>query len=186
MIIMCDVDAVLNDLMPKTLALYNSRNGTNIKLNDLTSYNFADCLSTKDAFGISELFNEKNLWESLEPISDSQWGIKTLLNMGHYIVLATATHEVNFAWKCDWIKTHFPMVDNKNIIRIQDKSLIRADIIIDDCMEQLTNSFCDRICLDYPWNRDKDKDYAYDIYRAYNWKDIINFVNEIERRNKEW
>ena len=65
MIIMCDLDAVLNDLIPKTLSLYNSRTGKNIQASDITTYNFSECLSEEDANGIIELFKEKELWDSL-------------------------------------------------------------------------------------------------------------------------
>lgn len=186
MIIMCDIDNTINDLLPKTLALYNSRTGKNIQVSDITTYNFSECLPLEDANGILELFKEKELWDSLEPLLDSQWGIKTLLNTDHKVYLATATHECNFEWKCDWIKKYFPMISTDNIIRIKDKSLLRADVLIEDCLEQLISNVCERICLDYPHNRNPLKDYAYEIYRASNWRDIIKYINNIERKMKKW
>lgn len=186
MIIMCDIDNVLNDLTAKTLALYNSRYDKKISLSDLTAYNFSDCLSQSDTDALMELFKEKELWDSLEPLPDSQWGIATLINMGHRVIFATATHECNFEWKCRWMLKNFPMINSADIIRVKDKSLIKADVIVDDCMEQLISSCCDRICLDYMWNRDSNKDYVYDIRRAYNWKEIVKLINEIERWRQEW
>ena len=67
-----------------------------------------------------------------------------------------------------------------------DKSLLKCDIMIDDCLDNLTSNICERICLDYPYNRDASRDYAYDIYRAHNWRDIVSIINEIERKIKEW
>lgn len=186
MIIKCDIDNCLNDLTAKAITLYNARTGKNIQLSDITTYNFSDCLPQDDAKGIIELFKEKELWDSLEPLEDSQWGIQTLFNMGHRVVFTTATHECNFAWKCDWMINHFPIDNANDIIRITDKGLITADIIIDDCLEQITKSCCERICLNYPWNISKEKDYVFDIYRAHNWKEIIKYVTTIERKNKEW
>lgn len=186
MIIVCDIDNCLNDLTEKAIALYNSRTGKNIQMSNITTYNFSECLSQEDADGIKALFKEKKLWDSLEPIKDSQWGIETLINMGHKVILATATHECNFEWKCRWITKNFPMVNIDDVIRMKDKSLIRSDIMIEDCIEQLINSFCERICLNYEWNNDKNLDYVYEIYRAYNWKDIIKSVNNIERKIKKW
>lgn len=186
MIIMCDIDNILNNLTFKTLELYNHRSGKNIQLSDITTYNFSECLSPEDANAICSLFEEKELWNSLSPIVDSQWGIETLINMGHRVVFATSTHECNFEWKCRWMEQYFPLVNINDIIRIHDKSLIRADIIIDDCMDNLTNSCCERICLDYSWNRNERKDYTYGIFRAYNWKEIIEFVNKIERNYQKW
>ena len=186
MIIMCDIDQVLNDLIPKTLSLYNSRTGKNIQASDITTYNFSECLSQEDANGIVELFKEKELWDSLEPLPNSQWGISTLINMGHKVILATATHECNFEWKCHWLSKYFPMINIDDVIRIKDKSLLRVDVMIEDCLKQLIGSVGERICLDYPYNRSISKDYNYDIYRASNWRDIIKYISDIERKIEEW
>ena len=186
MIIMCDIDSILNDLTTKVIDVYNSRTDKNIQLSDITTYNFYECLSKEDADGIVALFKEKELWDSLSPIKDSKWGVETLINLGHKVVFATATHECNFEWKCQWMKENFPMISTDDIIRISDKSLLRVDIMIDDCLEQLTRSYCERICLDYPYNRNDDEDFVYDIKRAYNWTDIIKFVEDIERKDEEW
>lgn len=186
MIIVCDIDNCLNDLMLKTIELYNTRYGKTLKLSDITAYNFSECLSQQEENDICALFQEKELWDSLQPLPDSQWGIETLMNMGHKVVFATATHECNLQWKCDWMAKYFPIKSTREIIRIQDKSLLRADVMIDDCMEHLTKSYCERICIDYEWNRDNRKDYVYDIHRVHNWKEIINVINDVERKNKEW
>ena len=185
MIIVCDIDCVLNNLCEKMLEIYNAHSGKNIQVSDITSYDFKECLPKEDADALYSLFKEKELWDSLEPIKDSQWGLQTLLNTGHQVVLATATHECNFEWKCKWIYKHFGMINESNIIRIYNKGLLRADVIIDDCMDNLIKCCCDRICLDMPYNRDDQKYYVYDIYRARDWKEIVKFINDIERKNKE-
>lgn len=186
MIIYLDLDQILNDLVPKTLALYNTRTGKNISPSDITTYSFSECLPKEDADGIYQLFKEQELWYSLEPLPHSQWGVETLVNMGHDVFIATATYEEDFNWKIEWIDTYFPMIDTKNIIRINHKSLLKGDILIEDRLESLIQSGCERICLDYSYNRSKSKDAVYDIYRARNWKEIVNYVKEIERKMKEW
>ena len=186
MIIMCDIDDVLNDLIPKTLALYNSRTGKNIQLEHLTEYNFYDCLSLEDANGIIELFKEKKLWDSLRPLPGAQKGLKTLINHGHSVYLATATLPETLPWKIDWLKKYFSFISADNVIRIKNKGLLNCDIMIDDNLDQLTSNICERIVMNYPWNQSDSKDYVYSLNRAYNWKEIVNFVNDIERKNKEW
>ena len=186
MIIICDIDCVLNDLMDKTIELYNSRTGKNIKVSNIVAYDFNECLSKEDAEGFYELFKEKELWDSLLPFSDSQWGIKTLINEDHKVYLATATHPENFPWKVEWIKKYFPFINPDNIICIYNKGLLKCDVMIDDCIDNLTSNICERIVIDYPWNRDKEKEYIYDIHRAYSFKDVINIIHNIERRDREW
>ena len=186
MIIMCDIDGVLNDLMHKVLKLYNSRTGKNIQISNITTYNFYECLPKEDADGIIALFKEEELWNLLEPPPDAQWGIKTLINGGHEVYLATATAPENFNWKVKWIEKHYPFIDYKHIICIHNKGLLKCDILIDDCLDNLMSNICERIVINHPWNQDKDKRYVYDIYGANDFKDVVNIIKRIERKDEEW
>ena len=186
MIIACDIDGVLNNLTDKVLELYNSITGKKIKPSDITKYNFRECLPKEDADGICKLFKEKELWDSLTPLPYSQKCLKNLMNKGHQIIIATATDPINFEWKCQWMKDHFPFISTDNIIRIMDKSLLKCDVMIDDHIDNLISNFCERIVIDAPWNKESAKDMVYDIYRAYDWRDVINIINDIERKNEEW
>lgn len=181
MIIACDIDGVLNDLVEKTLDVYNFRNDKNIQISDITSYNFFDCLPSDDAKGIVKLFKEKSLWDSLKPIQGAQEALKQLVKKGHKVYLATATDPVNFQWKIDWLKQYYSFIPSDNVIRITDKSLLKCDVLIDDCLDNLIGNFAERVCLDYPWNQSSTKDYAYSIHRCRNWDEILNVVNKIEQ-----
>jgi 5'(3')-deoxyribonucleotidase len=185
MIVCFDIDNIINDLTEKTIALYNARYGKNIQMSNITTYNFYDCLSKEDADGIIALFKEKELWDSLKPLPHTQETLKRLVKQGHRIFLATATDPINFEWKCEWLGRYFGFIPTDNIIRIMDKGLLRIDVMVDDHLSNLTSNICERVCLDYPWNQSKTKDYAYDIKRAYSWSDIENIINNIERKMKE-
>jgi 5'(3')-deoxyribonucleotidase len=186
MIIVCDVDCVLNDLVSKTVQLYNARSGRNITVDDITTYQFSECLNQEDADGINALFDEKELWDSLSPLAGSQDGLKRLMKRGNQVYLATATNPKNFAWKVDWLSKYFPFIPSDNVIRIMHKGLLKADVLIDDCIDNLKDSYAERVCLDAPWNRDENKDFVYSIRRAYNWSDIVNIVNDIEKEIEPW
>ena len=108
MIIAVDWDSVLNNLVEKTLEVYNAQSGKNIQMSDITSYDFYDCLSKEDADGIVKLFKNKSLWNSLTPISGAKEGLKQLIDWGHKVYIVTATASENFMWKMDWLKKYFP------------------------------------------------------------------------------
>lgn len=186
MVLCFDIDNVLNDLTDKTLALYNLRTGKNIQMSEITAYSFYDCLSKEDADRIIALFKEKELWDSLKPLPGAQEGLKKLMKQGHQIYLATATDPVNFEWKVNWIERYFPFIPSDNVIRIINKSLLNVDVLTDDCLSNLTDTFCDRVVLDRPWNRSTSKDYAYNIRRAKSWTDIVNIMNDINKEMKKW
>ena len=186
MIIAIDMDCVLNNLMDKTLEIYNAQNGKNIQMSDLTSYNFYDCLNKKDADGVIKLFKNKSLWDSLTPIKGAKEGLQKLINAGHRIYIVTATAPENWLWKITWLKKYFSFFNTENVISMVDKSLFKCDVLIEDCLEQLIkHKSCHRVCLDYPWNRDTD-DFIYDIHRCKNWDEILEAVNEIEKERLEW
>ena len=185
MIVICDIDGVLNNLIEKAVELYNSRSCKNIEVSGITTYKFDECLSQDDANGICALFKEKELWDSLTPTDGSYAALKTITLSGHNVYLATATDPVNFHWKCEWIKQHFDFFPVNNIICINDKSLLQCDVMIDDCIANLTDSFCERIVFDHPWNKD-NKDSLYNIRRAYNWKDVVAIIDDINREVLEW
>ena len=187
MIIACDMDSVLNNLTEKMLEIYNAQSGKNIKMEDLTAYNFYDCLNREDADGLIKSFKNKALWDSLSPIDGSRVGLQKLLDDGHRVYIVTATAPENFAWKVSWARKYFPFFNSDNIIRMQDKSLFKCDIMIDDYYDNLIkNKLCHKICLDYPWNRDEFKDWTYGTYRCKNWNEIVEAVNKIQAEVNEW
>lgn len=58
--------------------------------------------------------------------------------------------------------------------------------MIDDCLDNLTSNICERIVINHPWNQNKTKEYVYDIHRAYSFKDVVNIIKKIERKDMEW
>lgn len=182
MIICCDMDCVLNDLVPKILTMYNKQSGKSIVMEDLTSYSFHDCLNKEDADSLTRLFKVKALWDSLSPIKGAKEGLQKLIDAGNRVFIATATAPENLPWKIQWIKKHFPFFNPDNVIRIMDKSVLKTDILIEDNMDQLVNhKLCHRICLNYPWNQHgEDKDFVYNIHRCNSWTEILEAINNIK------
>ena len=187
MIIAVDYDNILNNLTEKTLEIHNAQSGKKIQLSDITSYNFYDCLDKEDADGIIKLFKSKTLWDSLTPIDGAREGLRKLVEAGHRVYIVTATAPENFNWKIQFLKKYFPFFNTDNVIRMMDKSLLKCNVLIEDCFDQLIkNKLCYRVCLDYSWNRNESKDFVYDIRRCKNWNDILEAINQIEKENEEW
>lgn len=174
-----DVDCVLNNLIDKTIEMYNLKYGESLTIDMLDKYEVSKCLPNDKAQKFVDLFLEKELWDSLTPLRNAQWGIKQLVERGYEVYLATSTHYINFPWKVEWLKHHFGMIPANNIICIHNKSLLKVDVLIDDCLDQLLSShWYERVCFDYPWNRDI-WDESYSIHRVHNWLETVDVVNEI-------
>ena len=178
-IIGVDIDGTINNLMEKTIEMYNNRYGTHYTIDDCTNYDFNQCFPHEVADKFKEFFTCKELWDSLSPVKNSQWALKKFVEKGYDVYLTTATNPINFSWKIAWLKRYFPFIPEGNVIRINNKGLLNVDVLIDDCVDQLiSNIHCHRICVDRPWNQDV-WDEVYGFNRCGNWNEIYEVVNKI-------
>lgn len=179
-----DIDNVLNNHVEKTIEFYNKKYNKSLSMQDINHYSIYECLPYEDADNFIKLFTDIDVLNSLTPTNRSQACLKSLINQGHELYIATATPPQVYDIKVNFIKKYFDFFPVKNMICIQKKSLLNVDILIDDSLEQLTSSVnYYRVCYDQPWNQGHD--YAYDIYRAYSWDDVLTCVDKICKRDKE-
>ena len=181
-----DFDEVLFPTLEKILETYNQRNNANIELSQITAYSLYDSLPSDIAEKIISLFTEKNIYNTLQPYKGSVKAVKSLADKGHELYVATASDIRNMEWKERLLQRYFPFIPKENIIRIHNKKLLNVDVLIEDKLDNLIQTFAERVCFNQPWNQDKNSDYIYSIYRIHNWSEIINVINTIERKSKEW
>jgi 5'(3')-deoxyribonucleotidase len=74
----------------------------------------------------------------LEVMPDSQ-RVMAALQKRYEVFIATAAMEVptSFAAKFRWLERHFPFISPSHIVYCGDKSILRADYLIDDNPRQL-------------------------------------------------
>ncbi len=125
-----DMDEVIADIQPKFLQLYEREFGKRLTKEDLYGkkvYYF------EGARYIREFLFEKGFFRDLPVIADSQEVVQELIQ--HYdVFITTAAMEFRncFEDKYDWLQEFFPFINWKNIVFCGDKSIIRADYMIDD------------------------------------------------------
>ena len=181
-----DFDETLFPTLEKVIEIYNKRHGTNIEISQITTYRLHDNFPTDVADELLELFVDRDVYSSLQPYKGAVRAVKTLIEQGNEIYVATSTDVRNMEWKEELLQKYFPFIPKNNLIRIHNKSLLNLDVLIEDKLENLINTFADRVCINQPWNQDEDSDYVYGIYRIHHWGEIINITNEIERKSKVW
>ena len=181
-----DFDETLFPTFEKVVEIYNKKHDANIELSQITHYNLHDNFSADVADELLELFVEADVYASLQPYKGAVRAIKTLVEQGHEIYIATSTDVRNMLWKEELLQKHFPFIPKKNLIRIHNKALLNVDVLIEDKLDNLKSTFADRICFDQPWNVDDEADYVYGISRIHHWGEINNIIQSIERRDKEW
>ena len=184
MIIAIDFDETLFPTLEKIVEIYNKRHDEHLFTSQITTYNLYECLDVVVADELLSLFVDKSVYNNLQPYKGAVRALQALVNNGHEIYIATATDTKNFIWKEQLLQRHFPFVPKDNLIRINNKKLLNVDVLIEDKLDNLVQTFAERVCFSQPWNQDKNADYVYGIYRVNNWGEIINVINTIERKEK--
>ena len=180
-----DFDSTLFPTVEKVIEIYNKKNNTSIDLSQITTYSLYDCLPADVADELISLFVDKTTYNSLQPYKGSIKAVQSLVGRGHEIIIATATDVKNLEYKEKLLQRYFPFIPKENLIRIHNKNLLNVDVLIEDKLDNLTQTLAEPICFNQPWNIDKDMDYVYGIYRINNWGEINNIIQSIERKEKE-
>lgn len=180
---MTDLDCTLNNLQEAVINIFNERYGASYTMDDFTKYNISECLNREDATKMNSIYSEPGIYNSVKPLPGAQEAIQKLIRAGHEVYIVTHSEPSIFAEKVEWIKYWFPFIDQSHIISMEHKWLFRADIMIEDKLDNLlSGSHYERICFDYPWNRNV-RDYVYGISRVSNWNETLDAVNKI---NQKW
>ena len=182
-----DFDETLFPTVEKMLEVYNKKHDEQLMLSQITTYNLYECFDNTVADEIISLFVEKSIYNNLQPYKGSVKAVKSLVDKGHEVYVATASEIKNMEWKEKLLQRYFPFIPKENLIRIHNKKLLNVDVLVDDKLDNLIyNTFAERVCFSQPWNIDDNIDYAYSIYRINHWGEMANVINDIERKDKEW
>lgn len=121
--------------------------------NDIDSYYwFEEMLPNPWAWTESEYF-----WNIVQVNPEAVETLERWVRQGHKVLLVTASHFNNtLGYKIR--KTLEPfnpeLINERNIIIAQDKSVIIGDVMIDDFPNNLYSFNGTRICYAQPWNQD--------------------------------
>lgn len=180
-----DCDDVLNNLNDVVCKVFNKENNANLTEESFTYYDIYKCLPFEDASKYAQLWYREDIWNSLTPIENSQWGVKKLIDNGYEVYITTASNTKTLNCKINWLKKFFPFIDEKHIICIKDKSLLNVDVMIDDNADNLINNIhCNRVLFDKCWNKSVHDD-VYGMKRCMNWDEVVKAVNEFYKYDEE-
>ena len=176
--IFTDADEVLWKLLPKWVYILNKLYDKNVKLQDITQW------SLGDVFNLSwpELevpLKESSFWDNdLKPTDGAQEYIKKLIDEGNEIIVVTAASYESFPAKVDLIHRLFPEIPTWNIYRVNDKTCLKGDLIVDDNPSNLEGDFKYKLLFTAHHNINTEAKTG--IVRVDTWKDVYSFVKEHE------
>ncbi len=166
-----DMDEVIADVEPKFLDLYERAFGHRP---DKSAYWGKKLYQIEGAATIRQSLHEKGFFADLPVIEDSQEVVRELSEyFDFYITTAAMEFRYSFEDKYDWLQKYFPFIHWKQIVFLGDKSIIRADYMIDDNTFNL-DTFVGEKLLYTAYHNVNETRYR----RVNNWQEIRAYFQE--------
>jgi len=137
-IICVDMDEVIADALGEHLVRYNRDFGRNVTVEDLRGRWLGDLIPAAHLPTVEQYILADDFFSVLDVMPESQRVLERLQSR-YDIFIATAAMEVpsSFTPKFNWLARHFPFIPTSHIVFCGDKSILRADFLIDDNPRQL-------------------------------------------------
>jgi 5'(3')-deoxyribonucleotidase len=133
-----DMDDVMADTLTVWLERYNQDFGTRITKADLHGKKLYDLAGPDRAVAARAYLDHPEFFLDLPLMEGSQTVVERLSETYEVFVTSAAMdHPNSFPAKYAWLKKHFPFIPDKNIVFCGDKSIIRADFMIDNSLPNL-------------------------------------------------
>ncbi len=163
-----DMDEVMADALGKLIRLYEKEFGKSVKQEVLQGHFLEEVIDPDHKHVIREYLFEKDFFQDLEVMPDSQAVIFELSqHYDVYIVTAAMEFPDSLSHKYQWLREHFSFLSWKNFVFCGDKSIIRADYLIDDHPKNLSVFSGEPIIFTSPHNVHETR-----FRRVNNWQEV--------------
>ena len=127
------MDEVMADTLAEYLHRYNKRFDEDVKPEDLAGKGFWEIAPADRREQLRELWDAEDFFEDLALMPGSQDALREL-SARFEIFIATQAMVVpnSLGPKYRWLQRHFPFIPSSNYVFCGDKSILRADFLIDD------------------------------------------------------
>ncbi len=128
-----DMDEVLADTLAEHIARYNRDHGEAITKADLEGKWLWDIVSIDRHDRLEGYLRSEDFFEDLPVMPDSQRVLRAMAERYEsYIATSAMEFPNSFGPKYRWLRRHFPFLDPRHFVFCGDKSILRADYLIDD------------------------------------------------------
>jgi 5'(3')-deoxyribonucleotidase len=133
-----DMDEVMADAVSEHLRRYNQEFNEAMSAVDLVGRNMWDVVDRDRHHALEHYLRSDDFFAVLGVMPESQRVMRALQEK-YEVYIASAAMEVptSFTAKYKWLAEHFPFIPPQHIVFCGDKSVIRADYLIDDNPRQL-------------------------------------------------
>lgn len=179
--IIVDMDDILVDLLHEWLIVCNNYKGVEPKTEkDITNWNMRLAYPTLTDHQLYGCLSDAEFWERVQPVDDAYKYLKLLMDEGNEMYVATSSFPISFAWKTiHCLFKHFDFLTPKNVICINNKSLLDGDVLFDDYHENLRNFKGVKVLRNKPYNMNCDKECFH--FRVDKWEEFYNICQELRK-----
>jgi 5'(3')-deoxyribonucleotidase len=131
--IVVDVDEVLADTATREIAWLNQRFGHSLTLALVSRSKLEELVPKAHAEALEAHLHEGEFFADLPVMRDSQSVLRQLAER-YDVFVATAAMEYprSLGAKFTWLAKHFPFISPQRLVFCGDKSILAADVLIDD------------------------------------------------------
>lgn len=170
MILAIDCDNVLADLAGPWAAWIARNHDPKFTLDRWTSFNVEEC-----ANGGSLLYDfiaKGSTFRYLPVVEGAAEGLAAL-NEEYRVVVVSSVSAIFWHHRLEWLAQHFPFLAPEQFVAMKDKSMLRADVLIDDSLTQLYGFAGGLpVVFDRPWNRSPSRP----MLRAWDWSSLLEIL----------
>ncbi|SHJ31365.1 5'(3')-deoxyribonucleotidase [Palleronia salina] len=175
-----DMDEVLADTNAAKLTFLRER-GYSFTEDEMTGRKVTELVSDEDAARVETMLHRGVVFGNVDVIEGAQEALARLVE-DHEVYIATAAMEypASCVHKVAWMERHFPMVPVLNLVLCGDKSIIAADVLIDDSPRHFENFGGIGVCFDALHNRGQDV-----AHRLMRWSDAPDLIDRLEQERAQ-
>ena len=179
-----DCDGVIMDTNRGAIEYYNYKTNSNIKVEDIDNFSFANLMVKWEKADIDNMFIQEEFFKFIKPVDGCIETLKKLHDEGYSLKIVTIHKSEGIIYKAKWIESYLKdIVDeviyvthNGKDIKM-DKSFLHGSIFLDDntdCLNSCTE-ITFPICFgDYKYNKN------WNGRKANTWNEAYNIIKDIE------
>lgn len=181
-----DVDGPVADIHTEWLRRYNLEYDDTLVVADIKDWDFAHITKPECGKLIYDILKLPDFYSGISPKPGALDAIAQLQRAGHRITFATACGRGMMDQKADWMVRQALCVSwhnstlPPNFAPVTDKSLIDADVLIDDGIHNINGWTAKRrrsaILMTFPWNAGKPVANEWLVNRAATWPEIVKLI----------
>lgn len=176
--VLSDADDVIENLIECWVNALNKTHGLSVIPDDVRSWDFQNAFPMLTKEEIYAPLYVKDVWKDLEPLGDSYYYLKKIMDDGHDLKIVTATNYHTCDVKIGRILEIFPFLTWEQFVITSHKQIIEGDILIDDGVHNLVGGKYRKVLFDQPHNRWFDEQ-EIGADRVYNWEQVYRIINDM-------